>query len=48
MVVSIPNVSNERAHAVLREEGTALVADAGFLLEKAAAEFFVLNHLISR
>ena len=36
MVASIPNVSAERAHAVLIEEGTALVADAGFFLEKAA------------
>ena len=46
MVVSIPNVSAARAQAVLREEGTALVADAGFL-EKAADEF-IFSHLISR
>ena len=39
MVVSIPNVSAHRAHAVLKEEGTALAADAGFLLEKAVDEF---------
>ena len=45
MVVSIPNVSAERAQAVLREEGTALVADAGFLLEKAADEFICFQPL---
>jgi len=45
MIVSIPNVSAERAQAVLREEGTALVADAGFLLEKAADEFMCFQPL---